>query len=109
YGYGGGYAGYSAVGYGGESSVQRGFRDYALILRERIWYIIVVFLVVFSSALVYTFSQTKIYQSVASVQIYRDDPQVMDNVKAVVSNRITGTEDLNTVVELLSSGAIIQK
>ncbi|MET0262548.1 MAG: polysaccharide biosynthesis tyrosine autokinase [Rariglobus sp.] len=109
YGYGGGYAGYSAVGYGGESSMQRGFRDYALILRERIWYIIVVFLVVFSSALVYTFSQTKIYQSAASVQIYRDDPQVMNKVQAVVSNRITGTEDLNTVVEVLSSGAIIQK
>lgn len=32
----------------GESSAQRNFRDYLLILRERIWYIIVVFLVVVS-------------------------------------------------------------
>ena len=40
-GYGGGYGGYDAVGYGGESSMQRGFQDYALILRERMWYIIV--------------------------------------------------------------------
>ncbi|MCS6242966.1 MAG: polysaccharide biosynthesis tyrosine autokinase [Opitutus sp.] len=108
-GYGGGYGGYDAVGYGGESSMQRGFQDYALILRERMWYIIVVFLVVFSSALVYTFSQTKIYQSSASVQIFRSDPTVMKNVEAVVDNTVRGTEDLNTVVEVLSSGAIIQK
>lgn len=108
YGYGG-YAGYSAVGYGGENAVQRGFRDYALILRERIWYIIVVFLVVFSSALVYTFSQTKIYQAGASVQIFRSDPTVMKNVEAVVDNSVRSTEDLNTVVEVLKSGSIIQK
>ena len=66
YGYGGGtYGGYSATGYGygneGESnSVQRTFQDYLLIVRERIWYIVVVFLVVFSSALVYTLSKPKI-------------------------------------------------
>ena len=106
---GGGYGGYDTVGYGGESSMQRGFQDYALILRERMWYIIVVFLVVFSSALVYTFSQTKIYQSSASVQIFRSDPTVLKNVEAVVDNTVRGTEDLNTVVEVLSSGAIIQK
>ncbi|MDF3057520.1 MAG: ptk [Rariglobus sp.] len=109
YGYGGNYAGYSAVGYGGESSMQRGFRDYALIMRERIWYIIVVFLVVFSSALVYTFSQTKIYQSVASVHILRSGPKVMNEVEQVVDETVRGTEDLNTVVEVLSSGSIIQK
>jgi succinoglycan biosynthesis transport protein ExoP len=107
--YSGSYSGYSAVGYGTENTVQRGFRDYTLILRERIWYIIVVFLVVFSSTLVYTFSQTKIYQSVASVQIFRSDPTVMKNVEQVVDNTVRGTEDLNTVVEVLSSGAIIQK
>lgn len=109
YGYGGNYAGYSAVGYGGESSVQRGVRDYALIMRERIWYIIVVFLVVFSSVLVYTFSQTKIYESGASVQIFRSDPVVMKGVEKVVANDIRSTEDLNTVVEVLKSGNIIQK
>ena len=49
YSYGGNYAGYSAVGYGdsGAASVQRSFQDYLLILRERIWYVVVVFLVVF--------------------------------------------------------------
>jgi uncharacterized protein involved in exopolysaccharide biosynthesis len=62
YNYGGNYAGYSAVGYGygdgggAGGSVQRSFQDYLLILRERIWYVVVVFLVVFSSSLVYTLS-----------------------------------------------------
>jgi polysaccharide biosynthesis transport protein len=103
------YSGYDTIGYGGESSMQRGFRDYTLILRERMWYILVVFLVVFSSVLVYTLSQTKIYQSSASVQIFRSDPTVMKNVEAVVDNTVRGTEDLNTVVEVLSSASIIQK
>ena len=108
YGYSG-YGGYSAVGYGGENSVQRGFRDYMLILRERIWYIIVVFLVIFSSAVVYTLSQTKVYQSNASVQIFRSDPTVMKGVESVVRNDVANTEDLNTVVEVLKSSSIIQK
>ena len=81
YNYGGNYAGYSAIGYGygegGGGGVQRSFQDYMLILRERIWYIVVVFLVVFSSALVYTLSMPKIYQSVSTVQIFRRDPTVM--------------------------------
>lgn len=109
YGNYGGYGSYGSNGYGGDTSMQRGFRDYMLILRERIWYIIVVFLIVFSSVLVYTFSQTKIYQAGASVQIFRSDPTVMKNVEQVVDNTVRGTEDLNTVVEVLSSGAIIQK
>jgi len=108
YGYEG-YAGYNPAGYGGENSVQRSFRDYALILRERIWYIIVVFLVVFSSALVYTFSQTKIYLANATVQIFRSAPTVITGVKSVVEDDVRGAEDLNTVVEVLRSGSIIQK
>ena len=113
YNYGGNYAGYSAVGYGYGSngdghSAQRGFQDYLLILRERIWYIVVVFLVIFSSALVYTLSQTKIYQSATTVQVFRRDPTVMQ-VQAVTDNEIRSAEDLNTQVKLMESAAIIQK
>jgi polysaccharide biosynthesis transport protein len=110
YNYSGGYAGYSAVGYGQEEAtpMQRSLQDYLLILRERIWYIVVVFLVVFSSALVYTFSQPKIYESTASVQIFRRDPTIMQ-VQAVMDNEIRGAEDLNTQVKILESGAIVQK
>ncbi|MBS0632586.1 MAG: polysaccharide biosynthesis tyrosine autokinase [Verrucomicrobia bacterium] len=110
YNYGGDYAGYSAIGYGdaGPGTASRTFQDYLLIFRERIWYIIVVFLVIFSSALVYTFSQTKIYESAATVQIFRSDPKIM-NVQAVMDNEIRSADDLNTQVKILESATLIQK
>ena len=106
YSYGGTYAGYSAVGYGdagesGAGQVQRTFQDYLLILRERIWYIVVVFLVVFSSSLVYTLSETKIYQSSATVQILRRDTTPMPGVQQVVDNDIRSAEDLNTQIKVI--------
>lgn len=109
YGYSAGYAGYSAAGYGYDegTAAHRTFKDYVLILRERIWYIVVVFLVVFSSVLVYTLSRTKMYESVASVQVFRRDPTVMQ-VQAVVDNEIRSAEDLNTQVKILESAAIVK-
>jgi len=107
-GYGYGY-GYNATGYGyGESHAQRSLNDYLLILRERVWYVVVVFLVVFSSALVYTFSQTKVYESTASVQILRQDPRVMQT-EAVVDTTVRSTEDLNTLVKVMESSLIIKR
>jgi capsular exopolysaccharide synthesis family protein len=107
-----GYPGYAVPGYGygyGEAQpAHRSFQDYVLILRERFWYIIVVFLVVFSSSLVFTLSRTKLYQSTATLQIYRRDPTIMQ-VQAVMDNDIRSVEDLNTQVKILESGAIIQK
>ena len=110
YGYGGGYGGYSAGGYGYEdttSQAHRTIKDYLLMLRERIWYVVVVFLVIFSSVLVYTFSRTKMYESVASVQVFRSGTTVMQ-VQAVMDTDIRSAEDLNTQVKILESGAIIQ-
>lgn len=102
YGYG-----YPANGYG-ENPAQRSLNDYLLILRERVWYVVVVFLVVFSSALVYTFSQTKIYESQASVQVLRQDPRVMQT-EAVVDTTVRSTEDLNTLVKVMESQLIIDR
>ncbi|MBI3884184.1 MAG: polysaccharide biosynthesis tyrosine autokinase [Opitutae bacterium] len=105
--YGTNYSGYSSVGYG-ETAVQRSFQDYLLILRERVWYIVVVFLLVFSAALVYTLGQTPVYQSVASVQIFRRDPIVMQ-VQGVMDNEIRSAEDLNTQVKVMESTSIVQR
>jgi polysaccharide biosynthesis transport protein len=113
YGYtnGGNYAGYSDVGYGyGESDgghVQRTLQDYLLILRERIWYIVVVFLVIFSSAVVYTLSQTKMYQASSTVQIFRRDPTIMQ-VQQVMDNDIRSAEDLNTQIKVIESATLIR-
>lgn len=106
-GYGYGYGGYGYPGYG-ESAAQRGFNDYLLILRERVWYVVVVFLVVFSSALVYTFSQTKVYESYASVQVLRQEA-VVYQAQNVVESDVRSVEDLNTLVKVLESSLIIKR
>jgi len=104
--YGNNYGGYGGNG-GSETTIQRGFQDYMLILRERVWYIVVVFLLVLSSVGVYTFTRTRLYQSTASVQVFRRDPVVMQ-VQGVVDNEIRSAEDLNTQVKVLESLAIVQ-
>jgi polysaccharide biosynthesis transport protein len=98
---------YGAYGSGAETTVQRGFQDYMLILRERVWYIVIVFLLVLSSVAVYTFTRTRLYQSSASVQVFRRDPVVMQ-VQGVVDNEIRSAEDLNTQVKVLESLSIVQ-
>ncbi|HUR56944.1 MAG TPA: polysaccharide biosynthesis tyrosine autokinase [Opitutaceae bacterium] len=107
------YGGYSGYGYGygdeaGASGMHRTLHDYLLILRERIWYIVVVFLVVFSSALVYTLSLPKIYQASASLHISRTDPTIME-VKRVVDTDIRTDQDLNTQIKLIESGMIADR
>ncbi len=112
YNYGGNYAGYSAIGYAehesGGAQVQRTLQDYLLILRERIWYIIVVFLVIFASALVFTLSDTKIFQSTTTVQIFRRDPTVIKGDQ-VLDNDIRSAEDLNTQIKIIESLTMIER
>ena len=112
YNYGGNYAGYSAVGYGygegGGGLAHRGFQDYLLILRERIWYVVVVFLVVFSSAIIYTLSQPKIYRSSTTVQLFRSGPNLVPGVK-IMEDDIRGIEDLNTQIKVLESTRVIKR
>jgi capsular exopolysaccharide synthesis family protein len=100
--------GYGAYPQPPDGAQQRNFQDYVLILRERLWYILVVFLVIFSSVLVYTLSQTKIYQSRSLIQILRRDPTVL-KVQSVTDNDVRSLEDLNTIVQILESATIIQK
>ena len=105
YGYGGGPLQY---GTGMEEDVQpqRGVKDYLLILWERIWYIIIIFLVVFSSTLIYTFQATKQYTSFAQLEILRDDPNPLQ-VRDSERNEVLNTEDLNTQIQILSNPTIL--
>ena len=91
----------------GYSAVQRSLRDYALILRERIWYVVIVFLSVFLASLVYTLGSTKLYTASASVEILPHDPVVM-KVEEVRDSNLHGPEDLGTQVKILESAAIVQ-
>src|SRR5690625_4279714 len=96
---------YSDSGIGGESSHQKGIKDYLLILRERIWYVLIGFLLVFSLAIVVTVTQTPIYQATASVQILRREAKLIDVTGQPTGNEhmIAGTEDFNTEVALMQS------
>jgi capsular exopolysaccharide synthesis family protein len=96
-----------AVGYG-DTPVQRTMRDYLMILRERIWYVVIVFLAVFLASLVYTLSTTKLYTAAASIEILRHDPVVM-KVQEVRDSELRGPEDLNTFVKFLESATLVQK
>ena len=106
-GYGYGYGGYG-YGDGERGHAQRTLQDYLLILRERIWYIVVVFLVIVATALVYTLSETKIYQSTATLQVFRRDAQVLPG-QQVMENNILSQEDFNTQVKILESATIIER
>jgi capsular exopolysaccharide synthesis family protein len=77
-------------------------------LRERIWYVVVVFLVVFSSSLVYTFGKTKIYESAASVQVLRQDAKAF-YAENVIDTSVRGAEDLNTLVKVMESALIVKR
>lgn len=111
YGYGGGssygYGGYGSDGYG-SSGPQRSAKDYILMLRERIWYLIVAFFIIFSGSILYTFNKTKVYTAVATMQVLRDDPAAIDEGAEMEPNQIRGAEDLNTQISVINSGAIIK-
>ena len=111
YGYGSGYGdgSYGGSGYG-SGAPQRSFKDYFLMFRERIWYLIVAFFIIFSGSILYTFNKTKVYTAVAMVQLLRDDPSAMGQMGAteLEPNQIRTAEDLNTQISVLNSGTIIQ-
>lgn len=111
YGYGSyGYS-YGNYGYGsggGASVVERTIKDYLLIIRERRWYIVLGFLLVVGATAVFSVTRTPLYLAIASVQIYRRAPSVMQSQQQVVSSEIASTEDLNTQVNILKSRAIMQ-
>ena len=111
YGYGGyGYGGYGYGGYGGsgETLVQRTLKDYLMVARERIWYIVTTLLVVFASTLVYTFTATPIFKATAMIEVFRRNPMVMQ-VQEVMDSEVRSIEDLNTQVNILKSGSIIDR
>jgi len=110
YGYGGAYGYGSYGGYGegsGGGGPQRSFKDYFLMFRERIWYLIVAFFIIFSGSILYTFNKTKVYTAAATVQLFRDDPSALGVTMQMEQNQIQSAEDLNTQISILESSTII--
>ena len=110
--YGDGYAGYGTYGgdYGYEvGQAQRSLGDYLILLRERLWYIVIIFLVVTTGTALYTFRKTEMYTSGALVEILRSDPTPMATQgSALDMNQIRSAEDLNTEINFLNSSRLIE-
>lgn len=113
YGYGGGSYGYGGYGGsygegGGGAGPQRSFKDYFLMFRERIWYLIVAFFIIFSGSILYTFNKTKVYTAASQVQLFRDDASALGQGVEMEQNQIRSAEDLNTQISVLESSSIIK-
>ena len=106
YGFGGGYG-----DVGGGAGPQRSFKDYLLMFRERIWYLIVSLFIIFSGSILYTFNKTKVYTAVSQVQLFRDDASALGAIgqgTEMEQNQILSAEDLNTQISVMESLSIIQ-
>lgn len=112
YGYGGGYGGgygYGGDGYGGGGAAGggqpgRSFKDYLMLLRERIWYFVVVFFIIFTGTVLYTIQSTPLYRAAATVRLLREPPGIMKAYEGTDTNEvIRSAEDFNTEVGILNS------
>ncbi|MFP4068541.1 MAG: GumC family protein [Opitutales bacterium] len=107
--YGYGYGSYGGGGYeggGGGGGPQRSFKDYFLMFRERIWYLVVAFFIIFSGSILYTFNKTRVYTAAATVELLRDDPKAFGETTEMEPNQIRSAEDLNTQISKMESSAI---
>jgi len=91
----------------GEEEEGMNLRNAWLLVRERKWYALTVFLVTVLLAGAYTFLSTPIYQAFATVQVLKHGPQIL-RVADVTDNNITTDADFNTQIKILESTAIIQ-
>lgn len=103
YGYGYGENDYALL------APQRSFKDYLLIFRERIWYLVVALFIILFGSILYTVTKTKVYTAVAKIQLLRDDPSPLQPMTDLDSNKILGAEDFNTQIDILNSVAIIRR
>lgn len=109
----GAYNNYGNYGYGSygsnseESGPQRTLKDYLFLIRERVWYLVIVFLIIFLGSILYTFNKTKQYTAFSTIELLRDDPTAMATASNLELNEIYSPEDLNTQISKLESLSII--
>lgn len=82
-------------------------RNKWLMVMERKWYALAIFLVVVLATATYTFLTTPNYRGIVSVQVLKHGPQVL-RVADVMDSSITTDEDFNTQIKILESITIVQ-
>lgn len=82
-------------------------RHYWLMVVERKWYALAVFLVTLLATGAYVFTTTPIYSGVVTVQVLKHAAQVLRGAE-IVESTITNDTDFNTQIKVLESLAILQ-
>lgn len=104
YYYGEGYGGYQEAAF----TPTRSLRDYLIILRERVWWLIITVFVLFVGSAIYTLNTTPIYQSTATIQVLRQQNKGVQ-FEDVVDLSIRNDQDYFTQVRILESGKVIER
>jgi len=91
----------------GEEEEEMNLRNAWLLVLERKWYALTVFLLTVLIAAAYTFLSTPIYKAFATVQVLKHAPQVL-RVTDVTDNTVTSDADFNTQIKILESTSIVQ-
>jgi succinoglycan biosynthesis transport protein ExoP len=91
----------------GEPIESNFLRNSWLVVLERKWYALTVFLLTVLGAALYTFLSTPVYSGVVTVQVLKNGPQVLRGAD-VVESSITSDVDFNTQIKVLDSLAIAQ-
>lgn len=82
-------------------------RNSWLMVWERKWYALSIFLVTVLGVATYTYLATPIYEASVTVQVLKRGAQVL-RVADVVENSVTSDSDFNTQIKILESVAILQ-
>ncbi len=91
----------------GEEKEGLNLRSCWLLVLERKWYALTVFLSTVLIAATYTFLSTPIYDSFATVQVLRHGQQIL-RVADVMENSITSDTDFYTQIKILESTTILK-
>jgi capsular exopolysaccharide synthesis family protein len=94
-------------GHNEEGNTGAMIRNYWLMIRERKWYALAVFLLTVAGVAAYTFAQTPIFQATAMVQVLRHGQEVL-RVEDVVDNNVTTDTDFQTQIKILESMTMVQ-
>lgn len=97
-------------GYGKEEERGRqgSFQACLLTIRERVWWVLAIFLLVLLSTTLTVLYQTPLYKSVGTVEVKREANTVV-KFEEVESQELRGMEDFNTEVKILESQSIIEQ
>ncbi len=93
-----------------EEQQSRTIKDYLFMVREKIWWSILIFFVVLIGTLVFTFRKTPLYDASARVRLMRDaSTAIGDSVGSAANERIGNQEDFNTLLNVLNSTSILNR